>query len=95
MSVVNAGVSVLSMVLLGGVNQVAVVLNTVIGAQHLMMILAPVAFAPLVERWTSSKVPRIPLPLIWTGALILTLVTSVLTEYGHLSLQFVVILLVL
>ncbi len=95
MSVVTAGVSVLSMVLLGGVNQVAVVLNTVIGTQHLMMILAPVAFAPVVERWASTKLPRIPLPLIWTGALILTLVTSVLTEYGHLSLQFVVILLVL
>ncbi len=95
MAVVTAGVSVLSTVLLGGVNQVAVVLNTVIGAQHLMMILAPGAFAPLVERWTSSKVPRIPLPLVWTGALVLTLVMSVLTEYGHLSLQFVIILLVL
>jgi len=71
------------------------VLNTVIGAQHLMMIFAPVAFAPLVERWSASKLPRIPLPLIWIGALVLTLVTSVLTEYGHLSLQFVVILLVL
>jgi hypothetical protein len=95
MSVITAGVSVLSTVLLGGVNQVAVVLNTVIGAQHLMIILAPVAFAPVVERWASSKVPRVPLPLIWTGVLLLTLVTLVLTEYGHLSLQFVVILLVL
>lgn len=95
MSVIAAGVSTLSMVMLGGVNQVAVVLNTVIGAQHLMMILAPVAFAPLVERWSGSRLPRIPSPLVWTGAVIVVLVNALLTEYGHLSLQFVVILLVL
>lgn len=95
MSVIAAGVSVLSMMLLGGVNEVAVVLNTVIGAQHLMMILAPVAFAPLVQRWPGTRIPSVPAPLVWTGMLIIVAVNALLTEYGHLSLQFVVILLVL
>lgn len=95
MSMVAAAVSVLSMILLGGVNEVAVVLNTVIGSQHVLMILAPVAFAPLVEKWGNGKIPRVPLPLVWTAAGFLALTSALMTEYGHLSFQFVLVLLTL
>lgn len=99
MSVVAAFISVLSMILLGGVNQVAVVLNTVIGTQHLFMILVPFAFAPFADRLrtrpSTKGMPQIPVPAIWLGAGVLFLGNAVLTEYGHVSLQFVLIILVL
>lgn len=99
MSVVASGVSVLSMILLGGVNQVAVVLNTVIGTQHLLMILTACAFAPFADRIRSRSAAggpmRIPVPAMWLGTLVLFLASAVLTEYGHVSLQFVLFILVL
>lgn len=99
MSVVASGVSVLSMILLGGVNQVAVVLNTVIGSQHVFMILSAFAFAPFADRLRLRGQPassaRIPIPALWLGVLVLFLANALLTEYGHVSLQFVLIILVL
>lgn len=99
MSVVAAFVSVLSMILLGGVNQVAVVLNAVIGTQHLFMVLVPFAFAPFADRLrtrvSTKGIPQLPVPAIWLGAGVLFLGNAILTEYGHVSLQFVLIILVL
>ena len=43
-------ISVLSMLLLGGVNEVAVAVNTVIGTQFFLIALVPIAFAPFAER---------------------------------------------
>lgn len=99
MSVVSSAVTVLSMVMLGGVNQVAVVLNTLIGTQHLFLILVPFALAPLADllrtRTAAARTPEVPVPFLWLGAIVLFLSNAVLTEYGHLSLQFVLIILVL
>lgn len=103
MSLVAAGISVLSLLLLGGVNEVAVVLNTVVGSQMLLIVLAPFALAPLAQ-WRmraasgsrgGSAVPLPPAPLLWAGALILVSANAALVKFGHLSLQFVLILLVL
>ena len=97
MSMMAALIAVLSMLLLGGVNEVAVAANTVLGLQFLLIALVPAAFAPLAERKVSLSGMRsfIPAPLVWTGVLVLFLASSALTSYGHLSLQFVLIVLVL
>ncbi len=99
MAVVSSLVSVLSMVLLGGVNEVAVAVNTLIVTQFLLIALVPFALAPLVEgalggRGRRSRV-RIPLPVLWTGALVLFVASAVVTSYGHLSFQFILIVLTL
>jgi hypothetical protein len=99
MSLVAAGMSVLSMILLGGVNEVAVVLNTVVGSELLLIALAPFALAPLAQwRLRGAGGVRLalpPAPLIWSGALVLVTANAALVKFGHLSLQFVLILTVL
>ena len=99
MSLVAAGISVLSMILLGGVNEVAVVLNTVVGSELLLIALAPFALAPLAQ-WRlrgagGLRLALPPAPLIWSGALVLVTANAALVKFGHLSLQFVLILTVL
>lgn len=89
MSVMAALMSVLSMVLLGGVNEVAVAANTVLATQFLLIALVPFAFAPLARRKLN-----LPAPLVWAGMLVLALASAVITSYGHLSLQFVLPILV-
>lgn len=98
MSMVAALISVLSMVLLGGVNQVAVATNTVIGTQFLLIALVPFALAPFVERRVSLRGARrrwVPWPAIGAAMLALFVASSVITSFGHLSLQFVLLVLVL
>ena len=60
--------------------------------QFLLIVLLPLAFAPFVERRAS---PRMPVPLIWLGMVIAVLASAVVTSYGHLSLQFVLIVLIM
>ena len=97
MSVMAALIAVLSTLVLGGVNEVAVAANTVLGMQFLLIALAPAAFAPLAERKLSLSGRRafVPAPLVWAGMLVLFTASSVITSFGHLSLQFVLIVLVL
>ena len=95
-------ISVLSMLLLGGVNEVAVAVNTVIGTQFFLIALVPIAFAPFAERVVPLW-PRVrgvaarmaPAPLVWVAMFVVGIASSVVTSYGHLSLQFVLIVLVL
>ena len=99
MSMVAAVVSVLSMTLLGGVNEVAVAVNTLIVTQFLLIALVPFALAPLAEgslrgRELGGRL-RVPVPLLWVGALVLFVASAVVTSYGHLSFQFVLIVLTL
>ena len=100
MSIVAALISVLSMVLLGGVNEVAVATNTLIGTQFLLIALTPFAFAAFAERTVRlvrkgrSTPTYVPAVLVWTSMLVLMLASSVITSYGHLSLQFVFLVLV-
>lgn len=87
---------VVSQIVLGGYNQVAVAGNTVIFGQFLMVILAPLALAPLAEARLrgvrNGVVERIPAPMIWLGALVLVSANLVATGYGHLTFQFTVLI---
>lgn len=102
MVVMATVISVLSMALLGGVNEVAVALHAVTGTQFLLIALVPMGFAPFAE----GRLPRpprtgrelarsVPAPLVWVAMAAVVLASAVVTSYGHLSLQFVLIILVL
>lgn len=93
MSMMAALISTLSSILLGGVNQVAVAANTVIGVQFLLIALVPIALAPFAERRVGGR--ALPAPVIWAGMLTLFIGSAVVTSYGHLSLQFILIILTL
>jgi len=87
---------VVSQLVLGGYNQVAVAGNSVIFGQYLMVILAPLALAPLAEAQFSGmrkgSRERIPAPLLWVGALVLVAANLIATGYGHLTFQFTVLI---
>ena len=93
-------ISVLSLVLLGGVNEVAVAANTVVGTQFLLIALVPFALAVFAERKVSLASARdrsrafVPAVLVWVSMLVVALASAVITSYGHLSLQFVFLVLV-
>jgi len=94
--------AVVSQVTLGGVNEVMVAANTVIYGQFALIVLAPLALAPLAEakirRPTGESDRgrvRIPWPLIWVGSLILVAAVLMLTAYGHLTLQWTMLIAVL
>ena len=95
---VATAMGALSQVTLGGYNEVFVAANTVIYGQYLMVVLAPLALAPLVgtrlRRPTSVEGSGrlwVPWPLIWLGALVLVVTNLMLTAYGHLTLQFTIL----
>ena len=98
MSVVASLIAVLSAVLLGGVNEVAVATNTVLGTQFLLIALIPFVFAAFAQgKFTNLKGMARSVPVIasWTGMFVVVLASAVITSYGHLSLQFVLLVLVL
>ncbi|MCF8537527.1 MAG: hypothetical protein K9G28_10210 [Candidatus Nanopelagicales bacterium] len=91
---------VVSAVTLGGYNEVMVAANTVVYAQFMMVVIAPFALVPLVEARmrrpvtegvVSGKRVRLPWPLVWLGALVFVLTNLMLTAYGHLTLQFTIL----
>lgn len=91
--------AVTSQVTLGGVNEVMVAANTVIYGQFALVVLAPLALAPLAEARLrrsggdeSRGYTRIPSPLIWVGSLILVSAVLMLTAYGHLTLQWTMLI---
>lgn len=98
MSMMAALISVLSMIMLGGVNEVAVAVNAVVGTQFLLIALVPFALAPFAERripLRSGDRFLFPAPLIWLSAFLLFIASAVVTSFGHLSLQFVLLALAL
>ena len=85
-------VSSLSMMLYGGVNEVAVTAGTVLLSEHLLVILVPFALAPLIEMRTRRKSRNhIPLPIILVAVLILLATVAWPLEFGHVTLQYVVL----
>ncbi len=97
--VISTLMAVTSQVTLGGVNEVMVAANTVIYGQFALVVLAPLALAPLVEAKLRRPVGgesrghvRIPWPLIWIGSLILVAAVLMLTAYGHLTLQWTMVI---
>lgn len=102
MVVAATAISVLSTILYGGVNQVAVAADTLILTQHLLVIAAPLALAPLATAtWTLKRRrareqglevhQQVPALALWTGMGILAATSILLTRYGHLTLQFILI----
>ena len=100
--------AVISQVVLGGFNEVAVAANAVIYGQYLLAVLMPFAFAPMAEakfsmagaggpggaggargaRGARGGRGFIPLPGLWIGMLVLSVVSLAVIAYGHLTLQF-------
>jgi hypothetical protein len=95
---VATGAAVLSQILLGGFNEVAVAVNAVIGTEFLLIALAPLALAPLAEYRIPRppRVPgfprtRVPGPALWAGLLVSVPATAVLLAYGHMTLEYVLL----
>ncbi len=86
MTFVGTVMAVVSQVTLGGFNEVAVAANTVVYGEFFMAILVILALAPLAEARIGGK--RIPAPLIWFGAVVISAATLVVMNFGHLTLQF-------
>ncbi len=85
-----------SQIALGGFNEVAVAANSVVYGEYLLVILMPFAFAPMAEarmsisdvRGRGSMRGLIPLPGLWIGMVVLSVVSLAVIAYGHLTLQF-------
>jgi len=91
MSTMAALIAVLSQVLLGGVNEVAVAANTVVGTQFLLIAMAPLSLCLFAERRVSLRSGSrrlVSWPALWVTMFVLIVASSVVTSYGHLSLQF-------
>ena len=85
-------ISAISVVLYGGVNQVAVAADTVILAEHLLVIVAPFALAPLIEmRIRRNKRGSAPVPILLLAIIILLATVAWPLEFGHVTLQFVLL----
>ncbi len=98
MSVVASLISVLSVIMLGGVNEVAVATNTLIGTQFLLIAIIPFVFAVFAQgkfQGLAEMKRFVPVAATWTAMLVLVLASAVVTSYGHLSLQFILLVLVL
>ena len=98
MSVVASLISVLSVVLLGAVNEVAVATNTLLGTQFLLIAIIPFVFAVFAQgkfKGLTETKRFVPVAATWTAMFVLVLASAVVTSYGHLSLQFILLVLVL
>ena len=83
----------LSLVAYGGMNEVLVASSSVLLAQFFLASSAPLALAPLAERRLAidgSGVVRSRLPAmaVWSGGLVLVVMSFAAMGFGHLSMQF-------
>ena len=95
---VATATAALSEVLLGGFNEVAVAVNAVIGTEFLLIALTPLALAPLAEFGIPRKPlgsgavrQRIPVAAVWAGLIVSVPATAVLLGYGHMTLEYVLL----
>jgi len=98
MVAVVTGASLLSILLVGGVNEVAVAVASVTGSQFALIVMSPLTLAPFVEtrlRLRGVGTRQIPLSAIWLALVVLAAANAALTWYGHLSLQFTWLIIVL
>ncbi len=88
-----------SELLYGGLNEVAVSAGTPILGEMLLIVLAPFALSPLIEariRRTAAQRPQpVPWPLLLLGVAVLVTAVTLLLNYGHLTLQFTLLVLTL
>lgn len=92
--IVATALAVVSVLFLGGVNEVFVAANTVVYSQYFLAALVPFVFAPLVEARVRRQADGpgrrdIPAPLLWAGMLVLAVAILAVGGLGHLTLQFV------
>ena len=93
--------AVVSLISLGGVNEVMVATNTVIYAQFMFVAAIPFALAPLAEARIrnrsnpseESPASFIPAPAIWIGIVAMAAGSLGAIGLGHLTLQFVFLVL--
>ena len=83
---IGTAIGVVSQVVLGGYNQVAVAANTVVMGEFFLVALMPLAFAPMLEAKFGRS--RLPVPFIWIGAAVLSVGALAAINFGHLTLQF-------
>ena len=88
----------LSEMLLGGFNEVAVAVNAVVGTEFLLIALAPLALAPFAEFGIPRKpvIPgsvrqKVPVVAVWAGLIVSVPATAVLLAYGHMTLEYVLL----
>lgn len=86
MTFIGTLMAVISQFALGGFNEVAVAANAVVYGELLMVVLVVFSLAPIAE--SRFRGARIPAPLVWAGMLVLVMATLVVTNFGHLTLQF-------
>ena len=84
----------LSVVFLGGVNEIAVTVGAVIGSGFLLVALVPLALSPLLLR-RRGKLPPLPAPLLWAAILVLATASTAVMSFGHQSLQLALLMLTL
>ncbi len=89
MTVVGTFMGAVSQIALGGYNEVAIAANMVVLGEFLMVGVVLFALAPLVESRFGGA--RVPLPLLWLSSLVLASVALVLVGFGHLTLQFTIL----
>jgi hypothetical protein len=84
-------ISAISYVLYGAVNEVAVSSGSLLFTELLLIVLAPLALAPLAEkRFKKLDGNQIPWPLILLSGATLAAGSTVLLAYGHLTLQYTI-----
>lgn len=83
-------IGALSFLLYGGVNEVAVSAGSIIFTQVFLVIIAPFALAPIIERRFKKITGGKTLPWVYSllSVTILSASTAVLITYGHITLQF-------
>lgn len=81
-----------SFLLYGGVNEVAVAAGTVLLAEHLMVVIAPFALAPLIAAGKGRGVlRRVPIPVALLAIIILIATVAWPLEFGHVTLQYTIL----
>ena len=83
----------LSLLAFGGINQVLIAADSVLYAQFFLAALAPMAVAPVAERafasrWSDKRKTVVSPVAVWSGALVLSVMSIAAMGFGHLSVQF-------
>ncbi len=83
----------LSLLAFGGINEVLVAADSVLYAQFFLAALAPMAVAPVAERafatrWSDKRKTVVSPVAVWSGALVLSVMSIAAMGFGHLSMQF-------
>ena len=97
MSLAATLIGALSFLLYGSVNEVAVSAGSMIFTQIFFVVIAPFALAPIAEKTYRKITGGAQIPKLYSllSIVILTASSAVLLTYGHITLQFTLIVVVL